>query len=460
MGILMFGGILYFARTLDATQMGIFFLFFAVQGLLSIPADLGLRSALEKRLSEGGDLDEILGSALALKLGLLAVVGTVIFLAQGPINRYFGANLAMFLIITVILRELSLFYIHAVRGELRVGETAPIEFTRRLTWVGIGAYLVSTGYGVEGIVMALICSSLVSLMWAYTKCNVGIGRPSRGHIESLFAFSKYDTVNSIGGHVYQWMDTAIIGFFLASSFVSAYEIAWQVTLLVLMLSNSISLTLFPQISQWNASASTNQIESTISTAIGFATFISIPAIVGSAIYATEILRYTFGPEYTIAATVLVVLMVEKLFQSFNDIIGISVRAIDRPDLAARATVVSIGINLVLSPVLLLSIGLVGAALATLLSWLVNTLLHLRYLKQHVTVQIPFRLVGWYALSSVLMGITLAAVKSAVPVDGILILLVQIALGAALYVGFSTVIPEVRNRIIIPSVRMFDLPVGR
>ncbi len=456
--LLMFGAITFFARALDSTQLGIFFLFFAVQGLLSIPADLGLRGALEKRLSEGGDVETILGSALAFKMVLLGVVSLAILAFRPWINDYLGADLAGLLIITLVLRELGMLYIRAVRGELRVGETAPIEFARRFVWVAVGVILVTQGFGILGIVYGLILGSAVSLIWAYAKCSIAIGSPSMVEVKSLFAFSKYDTITSVGGEIYQWMDSAFIGFFLAAHFVSVYEIAWQITLLVILVSRSISLTLFPQISQWNATASNDLIEETLSNAVGFAVFVSIPAIVGSMLYSTEILHYIFGPEYTVASLVLVILMIEKLFQSFNDIVGRTVRAIDRPDLAAKATVVSVSMNLVLNPILIVSIGFVGAAIATTISWFFNMLLHTHYLSRYITIQIPYRLIGWYTVMSLVMGGVLLVVKSALPVTGLSLLIGQIGLGTAIYFAAAVVVPDVRRRIVVPGLRIIGIRV--
>lgn len=450
---LLFAGTLFFARQMGASELGTFFLFQALQGFLTIPADFGIRGALEKRLSEGSNPETMLGSALAFKLIMLLIVSAGILAAGGHVNRYLGEELAVYLVAAVVLNDLARFFIQAIRGELRVEVTAPIEFGRRLIWVGIGAILVTQGFGARGIVIGLVVSGAITLVWAYNRCNTSIGMVTVDDIYSLLNFSKYHFVSSIGGRIYQWMDIAIIGFLLAQSFVGAYEVAWQVTLLVLLLSKSIALSIFPQLSRWDAESATNKIEGTVTKAVGFALYASIPALVGGAIYATEILRFVFGAEYTVAATVLIVLLVEKLFQSFHTIVETSVRALNRPDLAAKATVATIGINLVLSPLLVVSIGFVGAAIATAVSWAVNTALHTWYLSRFISLDLPYRLVGWYAVVSLLMGGGLIVIKSTVPVTGLLILVTQIAVGVAIYVAGSVVVPEIRDEILLPGLRV-------
>lgn len=452
--LLMFAGITFFARQLDAGQLGVYFLFQAMLGLLSIPADVGINGALEKRLSEGGPArSRTLGSAVAFKAATTAAVGAGVLLARGSVNDFLGADFAGLLVVGLGVREFAKLYRRAVRGELRVGETAPIQFANRLVWVGLGAFLVTRGYGARGIVYGLIAGSTVGLLWAYSRCDVGVGRPTMDSVRDLFAFSKYQTITAVGGRVYSWMDLAFVGYFLATSYVSAYEIAWQVTLLVILVSKSIGVTLFPQISRWDEEAAGERIGNSLSAAMGVTLFVSIPALVGATIYADEILRYVFGAEYVVAAGVLVVLMVEKVFQSVNDVVEGALRAIDRPNLAARATVVAVSLNLVLNPLLLVTVGFIGAALATTASWFVNTALHVHYLGRHVSFAVPYRLSGWYAASSLLMGGVLLVVNSIAPVTGVATLLAEIGIGVVVYVTVAAAIPDIRDSVILPGLRV-------
>lgn len=451
--VLRFLGIVFFARYLPPDELGIFFIFQALLGLLMIPADFGIRGALEKRLSEGMDPDRTLGAALALKTLAFSVVAVGILAFRGPVNRYLGGNLAWLLVVALAISELTRVYVHVVRGELRVGETAPIQFLQRFVWFGLGAVLVLQGFGARGIILGLIAGWLVALTWAYHISETSVGVPSWRYTRSLLNFSKYNVITITGGRIYSWVDLAFIGLLLAPRFVSAYEIAWQVTLLVILVSKSIAMTIFPEISRLDAQAAVEEITAIIGRSTGFALFFSVPALVGASIYATEILTYVFGPGYAIAETVLVVLMVEKVFQSVNDIVERSVRAIDRPDLAARATIVGIGLNVVLNPLFIIWFGFVGAAVATTISWAVNTLLHARYLSRFVTIDVPYRLFGWFVVASLAMGGVLFVLKSLVPVESTPLLVLEIAIGVALYLGIAVLIPPVRHQIIRPGVRV-------
>lgn len=60
------------------------------------------------------------------------------------------------------------------------------------------------------------------------------------------------------------------------------------------------------------------------------------------------------------------------------VFGRSLQAVNRPDLAARATIVGVALNLVLNVVLVWEFGITGAAVATMVASLVSGLL-LHYL---------------------------------------------------------------------------------
>lgn len=452
--ILLFLAVVYFARRLGASELGSLFLFQALLGLLTIPADLGVRGALEKRMSEGRDRDRLLGSALALKLGLLGTVSVAVFLARSYVNQYIGVDLVLILILTLVTFELSDFFVQALRGELRVGETAILKFAVRFLWVGIGVVLVAFGHGVTGIAVGYAVSGTITAVWGYWRCDTPVGYPTLEHARSLIAYAKFHAISSTGGRIYQWMDIAIIGFFLSQEHVSAYEVSWQVTLLVLLVSKSIGWSLFPQVSQWDADGDHDKIEWTVSKAISFALFFSLPALIGGTLFASEILRYLFGPEYVFGAVVLAILLVEKVFQSFDDIIESALRGLDRPDLAAVATVVTVGINLVLNPLLVVTMGFVGAAIATAVVGVVSVTLHTHYLSRFVSIEFPFRIVGWYVVSASVMGAVLVVVRSAVSITDAPTLFAVIGFGAAIYGVLAVSIPTVRRDVIVPAIRVF------
>lgn len=204
--LIVFLGITFFARELGSYQMGVFFLFQALLGMIAIPADFGIGSGVTKRISEGESPGSIVSTAILLKALLLIPFIAGIVLVRKPINDYLGAQLALYLVLALVLQESAKLTMQVLKGELRVGEIAGPTFSRKIVYVGVGAILVLMGSGVRGIIYGLFAGFIVMLVWGAWKSSTSLDSPSLGHAKSPFDYSKYAFVSSIGGtFIAGWM---------------------------------------------------------------------------------------------------------------------------------------------------------------------------------------------------------------------------------------------------------------
>lgn len=427
--------------------MGVFFLFQALLGMLAIPADFGLRGAVEKRISEGESPGAFLSSAVLLKLIPLALIVLGILLFRSWINSYLGADLAVWLALAIVLQEAAQLAVVVLKGELRVGETAVLKLARRISWVGGGALLVVSGLKAEALIYSLLGGMCVILVWGWYKSSISLQRPSASHARSLFDYSRYNVISSIGGYFYSWMDVAIIGLFLTQADVGAYETAWRVTTITMLFSRAIASTIFPQVSQWNTEDEKDRIESVINNSMVPSMVLVIPAFFGTIVFSREILGLVFGTEFAIASVVLVILTGEKILQSVHIILGRALQGIDRPDLAAWATVVSVALNLILNVVLILSFNdIVGAACATAISFALNTVLHAYFLSKYLTIRPPYAEIGWCVFSSVMMALLLEGIQTIVTVETLPQLFLAVIFGAVTYGFFILLFRPIRTSV--------------
>jgi O-antigen/teichoic acid export membrane protein len=427
-----FLGVTFFARELGAEQMGAFFLFEAVLGVLSLFADFGLQGAIEKRISEGQPGSEVLSTALLMKaIPTAAIAGAIVFF-RGFVNGYIGADVAFLLLIGLVLRELAKTQQIVLSGEQRVGQMAAPETARQVGWIGLGALLVVRGYGIRGLIYGLFVGYSAMFLWSWHRSASSLGRPSVARGRSLLDFSKYHVVSSVQGYVYSWIDIAILGFFLGQQAVGAYEIAWRITEATVVLTNAVAATVLPKISEWHADGRTDRIGGLVSNATIPSLVLVIPAAGGTIVLSREILTYVFGPEFAVAALVLVILSVEKIVQALYRLFHRSLHGIDRPDLAARAIVATLVANIGLNLLLVRPLGIEGIAIATTLSFALGASLHWRHLTRHVPVSLPVRELGWCAFSTTVMIIVLGALRLGFVVDSLASVLALIVVGGTVY----------------------------
>jgi len=147
-----------------------------------------------------------------------------------------------------------------------------------------------------------------------------------------------------------------------------------------------------------------KIESSISTALLPSLLVVIPGFVGTLILSRDLLRILFGQEFTVAWIALIILTAGKIPQSLHILLSKALNAVDRPDLAAIAAILSAVLNAILNIIFIWRFGLVGAAIATTVSFLINTILHWYYLAEFLEVRLPIRNTGFIIVASVIMGV--------------------------------------------------------
>jgi O-antigen/teichoic acid export membrane protein len=414
--------------------------------MLAVPADFGLQGAVIKRMSERENQSEVLSTAI-LMLGIsLTLVSICVLIFREVINSYLGAQLAVFLATAIILNELSKLAQNVLKGELRVGETASLNFAKQLSFNGLGAVLLFSGAEVLGLIYALIASSVVVLLLGIYKWDTSLGFPSFETARSLFDFSKFSVVSYVDSYLYNWLDVTVIGLLLTQSAVGPYEAAWRVSVIVMLFSGAIETTILPQISDWDSEGAQAQIENILPDAITASLFFVIPAFFGVLVLSRELLYYVFTPAYATAWPVLIILLGGKLFEGVDRIFKNVLSGMDRPDLRAIAVLASISLNLILNFTLVRFLGPIGAAIATTVSFGVSTVIIVYYLSNIIAIQIPYRELLSCVVSAIVMATCLYFVHTYVAITSLPLVVGFILLGAIIYTSTIFIFPTIRSKI--------------
>ena len=286
-----------------------------------------------------------------------------------------------------------------------------------------------------------------TIFWGVYRCSTPLGRPSLEHARSLFDFAKYDFIGGLGSRVFNWLDVLVIGWLLTQASVGTYEVAWRIAGVTLLLSSAIKSTVFPQVSTWHTNGETHRIERLLNDLITPSLFLVVPSLFGVTVLAQPILGLVFGPAYTTAWLVLIVLTGMKLFGAAQAVISPCLLGIDRPGLNARATLVAIVLNGVLNVAFVWQFGIFGAAVATGLASAVNLALTSMYLSRFLTIRFPYREVGWCVVASVIMATAINSLDAFFPVDTIPRLLFAIVFGALVYGAVVLLSKQLREQIV-------------
>lgn len=438
-----FIGLAYFSQRFGGAILGPFFLFQAILTITGIPVDFGIRGAVEKRISEGRNPGEVLASALLVKLPLLVAITVVIYLFRGRLNAYLGANLWLLVCLGLFLREGAFLSVSTLRGELRVGETAALLLFRNLSWVIVGIIFSTRGFGVYGPVYGLLFGFAGMAFVGVLRSDTRPTTPTSSSIHSLINYGKYKTISNTSWEIFNWTDVLLLGVFLGSTEVAAYEIAWRVSTVAIIISSTATKTVFPYASKAAAFEDRDKLQEYIRSLLVVVSLVLVPAFFGVLAIADRILVVAFSPEFIIAAMALVILMGQSLVQSIQSVFGQILFAIDRPSLPTRATVVAFVSNIILNLLLIPRFGLTGAAIATTAAYSINLLIQYIYITNLIEFSIPWSIVGTTFIASLLMYVVLELVESEFIANSYAELFGLVFIGVTIFGIGSLVSPSIR-----------------
>lgn len=441
--VIEFAAIAGFTQLLGAGAVGSFFVFRAVVGMIGIPVDLGIARATEKQLSADAPPGEVIATAVVLKalLALPWIGGLLLF--RGQVNQYIGLEGIVPLVVAGLVAEQTRkLALRMLAGQLRVDQNALLKVIGKVVWVVAGFGLVLAGWGAPAIIAAFVLGHAVTIVGALIRLDLAVAWPRLRRGRALVDFGRYVVAGSVGSFVYQWMDVAILRLFVPVSVIGAYEIAWRVASVSMMLTGAIRRSLFPQISRWHAEDALDRIEAAFYTWLPVPLYLTIPGFAGAVVLGEVGLETLFGAEVTIAYPVLLVFMLEKSVRSVQMIVGPSLFAMDKPELGYRGSVAAIAVNLVLNFALIPPFGMIGAAVATSLGAATAATISITYVRRFLVVRAPWRRIAWSAGASVLMAAGVLAVRPLVPA-GWRRLVAGVAVGAVTYALLMLVNEDIR-----------------
>lgn len=401
--VVVFGGVFYLASAAGASVLGVYSLFMALVRVVDLVTDAGFSTAAKKRISEGDERDEFFTAALLVRLVVFAVVALVLVAFDEQVAAYVGYEMALpFLLVAALAYLLQRMFDAGLTGEKRVARAGLLQFVtnagKLLAWV----VLLTLGYGLFGVLLGVWVGLALTVVAGVLLLSLRLRRPSRRHFESLFGFAKYSWMGVAQEASWLWTDTLVLGVFVAPTFVGIYELSWQITGVLFFVASAISTVLFATGSELAARGERDAVRGLLERSLGYVGIMAIPGFVGGVVFAESILA-AFGEEYRAGALALVVLILARVFHSYEVVFGRVIEALDRPDLTFRTNALFITLNVSLNVLAISTVGWVGAAFATTTAMVVRTGLSYYYIRSILAFSVPAREIGLEVLAALLMG---------------------------------------------------------
>ncbi|WP_253738128.1 oligosaccharide flippase family protein [Halohasta salina] len=427
---------LYFARELGAEVLGYYSLVLIVTKWFALSGEVGISTAVNKRISEAEEPSAYYSAGILLGLGLGCVLVAVIVLLRESINSYVGIDTWVFV---AVMTPLSILYSitgASLMGERRVHLVAYLTPTqtisRSLTQIG----LVVVGYGLTGMIFGYIAGLFLAAALGLWFISLEFEMPTKDKFKRIYSFAKYSWLGSLKGRSFNDVDVMVLGALVSPQLVGIYSVAWGITNFIGIFGSSIQNTLFPELSYANSTQQTDSLGSLISDSLTYSGLVAIPGVFGSLIVADRLLRI-YGGEFTRGVAVLSLLILAMLIYDYQNQLLNGLNAVDRPGIAFRVNATFIAVNLVLNVALVYAFGWVGAAVATVIAASIGLVVSFRYLRTIADFEVPISELGRQLAAALTMALVVGAIRLGVEstvssIHNTVFVVALILLGAGVY----------------------------
>jgi O-antigen/teichoic acid export membrane protein len=424
---------MYFAHTLGPAPLGAYFLFLAYFGILNLVGDGGFGGAAVKRISEGKEPNEYLSAFAFIRIILLTLSVSILLIAEPYFKDLTSSGVFFWLLLALIVSVFSSITGIGVYGAGKVGLSQISSFVDALIRTIFQIIAVFLGFGVAGLtggfVGGLIAGGIMNLRYLDLK----LVRFGISHLKNLSGFSFWIFLTASGSLVFCYADTILIGFFMSNADVGIYRTAFQFTSVATFATLAFHTVLYPKISNWGTQGQVAEIENSLARAWTYSLFLAIPTCVGGWILGDKLLYYFYGESFVGGAPALYFLLFVQVVNVFMYLGTMSLTALNRPKDAFWVTLIAAIVNVILDILLIPMMGITGAAIATLITMIINGVGALILLSGVISVKFEYGPVKHIVYASGIMGIVLLVIYFIFPLSHVLSALSAVILGAIIYI---------------------------
>lgn len=404
------------ARLLDPDAYGLLFLAISVYGVVKLFSKLGIgraagRYLTEYRETDPGQIPHILRISFLCNVLTIGLIGLVLAVGHESIASLIGEPaLAPLIAVGVLFVAFGTLvtYIRLVfQGFEEIRLASAVHASDRVCRLVFATGFVLIGYGVTGALWGYILSSaLVSiggLALLYTAFYRGV---ERSDVESnlgrrIIKYTAPLTATNAANVLDKQVDTILIGFFLNPVAVAYYTAGKQVVQFVKMPMASMGFTLSPLYGSQKASGNSDTAARIYETSLSYGLLLYVPIGTGLMLVAEPLVDLVFGDQYRGAIPVLQVFALYAVLQSITELTNTSLDYLGRAKARAVVQVVTSLLNVILNIILIPLVGVIGAAIATVITHSLYTLANVYII--HVELGLRVRLVLRYVAYSVVIA---------------------------------------------------------
>ncbi|WP_269851139.1 flippase [Methanosarcina horonobensis] len=407
--------------------------------LISSLALMGLSMSFVRFLSSETDTKKNKGSSLlnpffVMVSGFLASFVLYMFAEplatfgfKDPAATYF-VKAGSLLILVNVIESISLFYFRVFRQiEKKFSYFTLFETFGKLLFILI---FLKMGYGLLGVITAtlMVQGLIFSITLITIISQIGFVIPRFTYIREYLQFSLPLTPNALIRWVTESSDRYMVTYFLGLGSVGVYSAACSIGNLIQLFVSPLQLILFPELSKLFDQNRMDEVRIYMSHSLRYFLIIAIPAVFGLSALAKPLLGVLTTQDFISGWFVIPIIAFAGLMAGIFQIFVNTMFLIKETRPATYINIVAAVSNVLINLILIPSVGIIGAAISTLVSYFLMAMFCVRTSLKH------FKLDFFYLdiAKSILSSMAMYFFVSSFAISGILELFEAVGAGTFIY----------------------------
>jgi O-antigen/teichoic acid export membrane protein len=362
--------------------------------LISSLALMGLSMSLVRFLSSETDKEKIREAVYSILFfvtvsGLLA--SFLLYMFAEPLATFgfkesgatYFIQAGSLLILLNVIEPITLFYFRVFRQIKKFSYFTLIEAFGKLLFILV---LLKMGYGLLGVIAAilLIQGAIILIAFLTILSQIGFVIPRFTYLREYLQFSLPLTPNTLVRWVTESSDRYLVTYFLGLNSVGIYSAACSFGSLIQLFVSPLQLILLPELSKLYDENNIDEVIIYMSHSLRYFLLITLPAVFGLSALAKPLLSIFTTQDFLSGWLVIPIIALSGLLAGIVQIFVNTLLIVKKTEIPTyinfAAAILNVLINLFLIPL----IGIVGAAISTLIAYffmaILCTHMSLKYFK--------------------------------------------------------------------------------
>lgn len=401
------------AKTLGAEGYGIWSQILVTIALLAGPCTLGLGYTIVRFLAPEKDKEKVnkgVSSILATtSLIALAASGLVFVLAKplaiavfGGVDAAFYIRISVLLIFLAAVDQIMIGYFTGFR---QIKKYSAFLISQTIGEIALIAYLVLSGFGLFGAIISLLIvravTSVIGFLWI--KSDINISKPSFPVVKPYLPFALPTILTGLCYWFIDLGDRYVIGYFMGASAVGIYSASYNLGAVPLFFYALLARTLLPAIVKSYENNKIQEVKTYLKYSLKFLLMFTIPSFFGLSILSKSLLVTLTTPEFTEAYMVVSIVALATVLYCCSFVNTSVLDLFKETKKVGIITGTSASINLIMNIVLVPRIGILGAAIATLVTFTIHLFVVSKLSFKRLSYDIDLKFIFKCIIASILMG---------------------------------------------------------